>query len=440
VSINPPQQFVRWLRHASPYIHAFSGKTFVITVSGDAIKADSVSHLIHDIALLHSLGVKLVLVPGSRPQVERRLAQQNATIRYVGDKRITDASAMQCVKDAASSVRIDIEAQLSMGLAESPMAGMAIRVASGNFITAKPIGVRDGVDYLFTGEVRRVDDQAIRNQLDNNAIVLVPALGYSSSGEVFNLTAHEVAAACASAVGAEKLIVLNTERGILDDRRRPIPQLNLADAESLLASQRKLSDESKHTLEVAIKACKHGVQRCHIISHEVDGALLLELFTRDGIGSLISADFYEGLRVAKDGDISGIVALIEPLEAEGILVRRSRDQLENEIGHFHVVERDGAIIACAAIYPSANKQMAELACVAVHPDYRDMGYGEQLLKKIEEIAREQGVEQLFLLTTRTSHWFREHGFRPARMETLPKKRRELYNYQRNAKVLIKMLS
>ncbi len=439
MSIEHPQQFVHWLRHASPYIHAFSGKIFVITISGEAIEAENIDHLVHDIALLHGLGIKLVLVPGSRPQIERRLAEQGASIRYVDDKRITDSGAIQCIKDAASSVRIDIEAQLSMGLAESPMAGASIRVISGNFISAKPIGVRAGCDYLFTGEVRRVDDQAIRQQLDNNTIVLIPPLGYSSSGEVFNLTAHEVAAACAGALGADKLIMLNEERGILDGRRRPIPQLSLVDAEALLANQRKLSDESKHTLKVAIQACKRGVQRCHVISHKIDGALLLELFTRDGIGSLISADFYEGLRTANDDDVGGIIALIAPLEREGSLVRRSRDQLESEIERFYVVERDGAIIACAALYPSASKHMAELACVAVHPDYRDMGYGEQLLKQIEKSARAQGVEQLFLLTTRASLWFREHGFRKTRMDKLPKKRRVLYNYQRNAKVLIKTL-
>ncbi len=439
MSIEQSQQFVRWLRHATPYIHAFAGKTFVITLSGDAIEADNVSHLIHDIALLQGLGIKLVLVPGARPQIERRLAQQGAVIQYIDGKRITDANAMQCVKDAASSIRIDIEAQLAMGLTESPMPGTTIRVVSGNFITAKPVGVRNGVDYLFTGEVRRVNAQAIRQQLDLNTIVLIPALGYSSSGEVFNLTAHEVAAACASALSADKLVILNEERGILDGRRCLIPQLNLTEAESLLVSQRKLSDQSKHALELAISVCKRGVQRCHIVSHEIDGALLLELFSRDGIGSLISADQYQGMRPATDNDIAGIVTLIEPLEAQGILVRRSRDQLENEIARFHVVERDGAIIACTALYPSLNKQMAELACLAVHPEYRDMGYGAQLLKEMEKKARKQAIKQLFLLTTQTSHWFREHGFRATNMAKLPRKRRGLYNYQRNAKVLIKTL-
>ena len=439
MSIDQPKQFVHALRHASPYIHAFSGKTFVVTICGSAIEKEHFSHLIHDIALLHGLGVKLVLVPGSRPQIEQRLAERGAGIRYANDKRITDAEAIECVKDAASSVRIDIEAQLSMGLAESPMAGLSIRAVSGNFVNAKPIGVRDGIDYLFTGEVRSVDANAIRQQLNDKAIVVIPALGYSSSGEVFNLTAHEVAAACASAIGADKLIMLNEERGILDGRRAPIAQLNLDDAQKLIAGKRKLSDESQHSLEIAIKACKQGVPRCHIISHDIDGGLLLELFTRDGVGSLISADRYEGMRQAQDNDISGIISLIKPLEEAGILVKRSRDQLENEIDHFTIIERDGMIIACAALYPSADSQMAELACVAVHDEYQDIGYGEQLLKQIEKTARELKVEKLFLLTTQTAHWFREHGFRGANMDKLPKKRRALYNYQRNAKVLIKKL-
>lgn len=438
MSIDHPEQFVRWLRHASPYIHAFTGKTFVVTFSGNAIDGSNFSHLIHDLALLNGLGVKLVLVPGARPQIERRLAETGAEIRYAADKRITDARAIECVKDAVSSVRIDIEAQLSMGLPESPMAGAALRVVSGNFIVAKPIGVRDGIDHLFTGEVRRVDDLAIREHLARNSIVLVPSLGYSPSGEVFNLTAAEVAAACAIALGADKLVVLNEERGIIAGRR-PIAQLSLAEAEKLLASKRKLSEESRHTLEIAISACRRGVPRCHVISHTIDGALLLELFTRDGIGSLISADFYEGLRAATDHDINGIICLIEPLEQSGILVKRSRDHLESEIQRFHVVERDGAIIACAALYPSSDPQMAELACVAVHPEYQNMGYGEQLLGFLENKARKQGIKQLFLLTTRASHWFREHGFRNVSTDQLPAKRRELYNYQRNSKVLMKTL-
>ncbi len=440
MSIKDPKQFVHDLRHASPYIHAFAGKTFVIAISGRAICSSAFNELIHDIALLQGLGVKLVLIAGSRPQIEQRLAEQGAEIRYINDKRITNAAAMECVIQAAGNVRMNIEAKLSMGLAESPMAGLAIRTVSGNFVRAKPIGIRDGIDYLLTGEVRSVDDNAIRQQLDNNAIVVIPAIGYSSSGEVFNLTAHEVAAACAVAIGANKLIMLNEERGVLDGRRSPIAQLDLTQAQELLAGKRKLSYESRHSLDVAVKACKQGVPRCHIISHEVDGGLLLELFTRDGIGTLISADLYEGMRQALASDISGIISLITPLEEAGILVKRSRDQLENEIDHFTIIERDGMIIACAALYPSANSELAELACVAVHDEYQDMGYGEQLLKHIENKAHALDIERLFLLTTQASHWFREHGFRGTSTDKLPKKRRALYNYQRNAKVLMKKLS
>lgn len=412
--------------------------------SGEAVADDRFAHLIHDIALLNSLGARLVLVHGARAQIEQRLTERGAAIHYVKELRVTDDAALAIVKEAVGTLRIEIEALLSMGLANSPMAGAGIRVASGNFVTAKPVGIRNGVDYCYTGEVRRVDAEAIKQRLDNGAIVLLSPLGYSPTGEVFNLTALEVATATAIALGSDKLLCLVEGRGLFDAHKDLMRQLTLIEAEQWLATQQTLNKENENEglalyVTHAIQACRQGVRRAHLIDRHIDGALLLELFTRDGIGTLITADLYENMRKASIEDVGGILELIAPLETEGVLVRRSRERLETEIDYFMVMERDGMVIACAALYPFKKERAAELACLAVHPAYRDSGRGEALLNAIEHHARQHGIQHLFALTTQTTHWFRERGFHSGKIEDLPIKRQRLYNYQRKSKVFIKTL-
>ncbi len=434
---NKEQIFVDNIRQAASYVHSHREATFVILFGGEAVN-DNFANLIHDIALLYSLGIRIVLVHGARPQIEQRLKKARAEIRYVNGLRITNDEALACVKDAAGSLRVEIEARLSMGLVNTPMAGARIRVASGNFVTAKPLGVRDGIDYEHTGEVRRIDVEGLQQQLQARRIVLLSPLGYSPTGEVFNVSAEEIATTAAVALHADKFILLTENAGLRDSKRRLLRQLTLEEAEQVLNARRKLDALTRQHIENAVQSCRRGVKRAHLIDRHVDGGLLLELFTRDGVGTLISAETYEGLRTASIDDVAGILELIEPLETEGILVKRSRESLEMEISHFLVVMRDGMIIACAALYPYAG-QIAELACFVVHPDYRNQGRGDRLLEAIERRARQTGIGKLFLLTTRASHWFREHGFKPAQMDTLPVKKRQLYNYQRNSKVLLKPL-
>ncbi len=431
------QAFVRWFRGSTPYINAFRGRTFVITFGGELIAEEQFTTFVNDIGLLNSLGVRLVLVHGARPQIEERLNARGVDLQYVNGLRVTDAPALACVKEAAGTVRVEIEALLSMGLANSPMAGARIRVASGNFVTAQPLGVRDGVDYQHTGEVRRIDAEALQKQLNDGTIVLLSPIGYSPTGEAFNLSAEDVATAAAIHLRADKLIFLTDAKGVVDARRRLVRELNLAEAEQAL--KRKLSDEMARALGGALRACRSGVRRAHLIDRHVDGALLLELFTRDGIGSLVSGELFEGTRRATIDDVGGILELIAPLEAEGVLVRRSRELLEMEINQFVVIERDRMIIACAALYPFPEEHVGELACVAVHNDYRSQGRGDDLLGFVEKIAREQGINRLFVLTTRTAHWFQERGFRAADIKDLPVKKQAMYNYQRRSKVFIKAL-
>ncbi|MBK1647349.1 amino-acid N-acetyltransferase [Rhabdochromatium marinum] len=431
------EPFVTWFRQCTPYVHAHRDRTFVICFGGEALADADFPHLVHDFALLHGLGIRLVLVHGARPQIEQRLARQGAEMRYVKGLRITDETALACVKEAAGVARVEIEALLSLGLANSPMAGVRIPVASGNFVTARPLGVLNGIDYQHTGAVRRIDRAALRQRLDAKAVALIPPLGYSPTGEVFNLSAADVACSTAVALNADKLIFL-LEPG--DPETRLGAQLLLAEVDQLLASEQALSEETAAVLRASTEACRRGIRRVHLIERMQDGALLRELFTRDGSGTLISSEPFDERRQARLADVASIQELLIPLEQQGLLVRRSRERLESDIEHFQVTERDGTILSCAALFAYPEEGLGELACVAVHPDYRGSGRGDRMLAHIEDLARERGLQHLFVLTTQTAHWFRERGFEPAALSRLPATKRANYQVERNSQLYIKPLS
>lgn len=426
---------IRWFRNTSPYINAHRGKTFVLMLGGSAAQHDNFPNIIHDIALLNSLGVKLVLVHGSRPQIEQRLAKAGLESAVHNNIRVTDNAAMEHVKDAAGSLRAQMEALLSMGLPNSPMQGARIRVCSGNFITAKPIGVVDGVDFHHTGKVRRVDSASIHKLLEGGSIVLQSPLGYSPTGEIFNLALEDIAVHCAAAINADKLILFGSEQGLLDEAGELIRQCAVGQADTLQLA----NDAQAKLLDTAKRACQQGVPRCQIISYKDDCALLEELFTHDGSGTLVANDDYEQSRVAQIDDVGGILELIEPLEQEGILLKRSRELLEQEISQFRLLERDGRIIACAALYPFTEEGSGEIACIVSHPDYRGGQRGQRLLKLLEVEARRLGLTRVFVLTTQTAHWFIEQGFVESSQNDLPSEKKALYNLQRNSKVFFKSI-
>ncbi|MGY6275345.1 amino-acid N-acetyltransferase [Methylomonas sp. MgM2] len=430
-------EFVNWFRSSSPYIHAHRNRTFVIFFSGIAVTAPDFDNLIHDFALLKSLGVRLVLVHGIRPQIDERLLQQGDQPKFHHHLRITDATTLQYVKQAAGLVRVEIEALLSMGVSGSPMAGAKIRVASGNFVTAKPLGVLDGIDYCHTGTVRRIDSQAIHQQLDQNNVVLISPIGYSPSGEVFNLSAEEVATEVAIALSAEKLILLTEQTCLSPETKKPIHQLTTEQASKLLRQYPDMPGAVARSLRAAIQSCRQGVDRAHLIDRHLDGALLLELFTRDGVGTLISSHEFETIRPATLEDIGGIMELIKPLEQKGILVKRSREKLEMEINDYIVIERDGLIIGCTAFHVMQDKQNAELACLAIHPDYQKGARGNRLLQHLIDNARKQNLRRLFVRSTQTVHWFLERGFILCEIADVPEPIKNAYNYQRNSKLLYK---
>lgn len=429
------RNYVSWLRHSTPFINAHRQRTFVVMLPGESIAHANLTNILHDIVLLHSLDVRLVLVHGSRPQIESLLRQQQISSNYHHHLRITDERTLGCVIDAAGQVRSRLEAMLSVNTAASPMHGAKLRVLSGNFVSAKPCGIIDGVDYQHTGEVRRIDAPGIQSLLQQHNIVLLSHLGYSPLGETYNLSCEDVATAAAAALQADKLILFSPQQGILDEQQQLIRELKLEQARQLLTN----TTQQEKLLGAAISACSNGVARSHIISYQDDGALLAEMFTRDGCGTLIDHGHFEQLRAATIEDIPGLLDLIKPLEQQGMLISRPQELLEQDYAHFTLIERDGLIIACAALYPFTEEKTAELACLAVHPDYRHGERGDLLLQELCKQAKIMELETIFALTTRTSDWFQQRGFNPVAPQQLPASKMRQYNHQRKSQVLYKTL-
>ena len=432
--------FVDWFRGSSPYIHSHRNCTFVISFGGETVQSDSFANLVHDFSLLNSLGIRLVLVHGIRPQINQRLRTLNISPQYVDQLRITDAISLHCVIEAAGQVRIELESLLSLGLTNSPMAGAKIRVASGNYITAKPKGILNGIDFQHTGEVRYIDNEAIDQQLQQNNVVLISPVGYSPSGEIFNLCAEDVATEVAIALQAEKLILMAEESCYIPENGQLIQQMTTTEAETFIQQNPDLSPLVKKAVSAAIKGCQSGIKRAHLIDRNHDGALLLELFSRDGIGTLISSLPFEKLRPATLEDIGGILELIKPLEKQGKLIKRSREQLEIDISDYVVIERDGLIIGCTALHSFPDKNIGEIACIAVHQNYQNASRGNLLLEYVCDSAKQSNIKKLYVLSTQTMHWFIERGFQDITVKSLPVQLKQLYDHQRNSKIFCKRLS
>ena len=440
-----PHTFVPWFRAVAPHIHAYHGKTFVIAITGEGIAAGKLNALVQDLAILHAMGMKLVLVHGFRPQVNDQLKAKNHPARYSLGVRITDEVALDCAQEAAGQLRFEIEAAFSQGLPNTPMANSTVRVVSGNFLTARPVGIVDGVDFMHSGVVRRVDAATVRSAIDSGAVVLLSPFGFSPTGEAFNLTMEDVATSTAIALQADKLLFVSEVPGI---REKPDDPESAIDTELALVDARRLLTQLQGAdqpgsaaayLRQCVRACESGVERSHILPFSVDGAILQEVFTHDGIGTMVVDEKLETLREAGADDVSSILALIEPFERDGTLVKRGRTEIERDVGNYTVIEHDGLIFGCAALYPYPEARTAEMAALTVSPDVQGQGDGERLLKRVEQRARAIGLDSIFVLTTRTMHWFIKRGFQQVDADWLPEARKRKYNWDRRSQVLVKKL-
>jgi amino-acid N-acetyltransferase len=437
------EDFVRWLRAVAPYIHAFRGKTFVVGLSGELVAAGKLNTFVQDLGLLTAMGMRIVVVHGSRPQVAEQLRLRGVEGSYANGLRITDDIALECAKEASGEIRLDLEAAFSQGLPNTPMAHSTVRVLSGNFILAKPIGIVNGVDHLHTGQVRKVDATSIRLALDGGAVVLLSPLGFSPTGEAFNLAMEDVATSTAMALDAEKLIFVTEASGVpttlvADGEKKILGEISEQSAKALLSSN-QLTPDAQYYLREALRACEGGVARAHIVPFEIDGSILLELFQHDGVGSMLVEETLESLRDATPDDMGGILAIIRPLEEQGVLAKRDHAQMERDIEKFSVIEHDGVIFGCAALYAYPDAAIGEMACLAVNQAVQSQGDGERLLKAIEQRAKAAGLKKIFVLTTRTMHWFLKRGFKPSSIDELPESKRSSYNWARRSQVFMKDL-
>jgi amino-acid N-acetyltransferase len=423
---------LRDLRGILQYIPQFREKTFIIAVDGAIVPDENFANILLDVAVLRSLNIRVVLVHGAAVQIEALAKTQNIQASNLDGTGVTDAPTLQVAIDAANRLTHEILEGLSAD---------DLRAACTNAIIAHPLGIIHGVDHLFTGKVERVDTELLQTLLNQGIVPVVPPLGFDGDGKTYRVNSDGIALATAEALKATKLIFITAEDGLLYNGQL-IRQMVVGDLQKLVQSASggfgpEMLSKARH----AAAACAAGVQRVHVINGHEDEGLLSEVFSNEGIGTLIYANEYEQIRPAKTKDIRAIQMLTKKAVEAEELVRRTRSEIEKNLTDYYIFEIDKNPVACVALHIDPARQQGELASLYVDPSHENQGIGRKLIQFVENKAREMGLTELIALSTQTFTYFQSKGgFVEGIPDDLPPARREKYDHSgRNSKVLVKKL-
>ena len=429
------REHVDLIREVFSYNRRFQDALFVLKIDSPIIDHPYFSLLVKDLALLHQNGIKIIIIPGAHDRINEILTQYKIPYDSARGVRISSEESINFIKMAAFDVCNKVMTLLS---------GNGIYSVIGNWVKARALGVVDGVDFKHTGQVERIRTEAVNTLLNEGHIPIFPCIGWNSNGDPYNVSSDELARVIAQSMQASKLFFLSAE-DVLTNQSCTIPddvslsqdgrlsKLSLSQAEHFikLNENNPLSDK----IHCAIAACQEGVDRVHILDGRIEGAVLKEIFSNLGIGTMVYSNIYERIRPMKRRDISSVLSLMKPFVDNGILIPRSREQLEEKLDDYVVYAMDGILHGCAALHRYGN-QKAEIAGLAVDNQFVHLKIGKKIVFYLLEKGKEAGLNEIFVLTTKTSDWFLNMGFVPAGLEALPEEKRLQYNRNRNSRILV----
>lgn len=423
------------IREAFHYQSRFDGTTMVFKVDFPVTEDAGFPFLVRDLALLAQTGIRVVIVPGAKEWIDSVLAEYDIVSSYSGSVRITEEEAIPFVKMAAFDVATRFMTELSAARVDAVI---------GNFVRARGLGVVEGVDYRHSGMVEKILTDPLRKVMELGMVPILPCIGWSAAGKPYNLPSDEIALAACVALGAVKFFIVSADEGIRADRYSVpdnilrtdsgrLARLTPAEADRILARNKNAAGRPMAELELALKASRSGVERVHLVDGRDEGAVLRELFSNLGVGTMIYADEYESIRPMAASDISEVLRLMEPLMEKGLLIRRSAEQVSEKMDDYVVFGIDGSVHACGALHDWGEGQ-GEIAAIATDGAYGDLGLGRRIVRYLIDRAAKRGLRRVFVLTTRTHDWFELLGFREAPVESLPERKRRTYDERRKSKV------
>ncbi len=421
------------IREVFYYQSRFDGKTMVLKIDYPILNEPHFGQLMKDLAMLRSTGIEIILIPGATEWIDAVLKEYDIESEYRNGVRVATVDSIPFIRMAAFDVANRMMTALTANKANSVI---------GNFTRARGLGVIDGFDFQHTGVVEKILVEPLQQILDQGMIPIFPCIGWNAAGKSYNLSANEIALAVCDALKAEKLFFVTNSDGFVSNRfdlpegvvktsDGRVARLSLEEAKEVLELNPDREDNDLKYLELALKACKKGTERAHIVDGRLEGSILREIFSNLGIGTLIFGSEYESIKPMQSNDLSDVLRLMQPLVEQGNLIKRTEEDITNSIGDYVVYEIDGVVHACAALHIFDDGQ-AEIAAIATNPTYSHLNMGRKIINFLIDKARKTGLKRVFVLTTKTFDWFEQIGFRETSLETLPEKKRSTYDVKRRS--------